>query len=94
MVRIYDVVHDREQPLDRDGVRAVPVAAADHQRRRPAVPAAGRRIGLAVLAALRAAHAAGVLHRDVKPHNVLLADDGRVVLTDFGLATFDGRRAR
>jgi hypothetical protein len=44
------------------------------------------RIGLRVLAALRAAHGAGVLHLDVKPHNVLLADDGRVVLSDFGLA--------
>ncbi|MFD7220841.1 protein kinase [Streptomyces sp. NPDC059883] len=48
------------------------------------------RIGLAVLDALRAAHAAGVLHRDVKPGNVLLARDGRVLLTDFGIAAIEG----
>ena len=48
------------------------------------------RIGLDLLTALRAAHGAGVLHRDVKPHNVLLATDGRVVLTDFGLARVKG----
>lgn len=51
------------------------------------------RIGTEVLAALRAAHDAGVLHRDVKPANVLLADEGRVVLTDFGIATVEGDTA-
>ncbi|MGW1541084.1 serine/threonine-protein kinase [Streptomyces sp. NPDC002309] len=53
-------------------------------------PAEAARIGLWVLRALRAAHTAKVLHRDVKPGNVLLADDGRVLLTDFGIAQIDG----
>lgn len=53
-------------------------------------PDEAARIGRGMIAALRAAHAAGVLHRDVKPGNVLLGDDGRVVLTDFGIAMATG----
>jgi serine/threonine protein kinase len=53
----------------------------------PLSPAETARIGLDLLSAIEVAHAAGIVHRDVKPANVLVADDGHACLTDFGIAT-------
>ncbi|WP_338105352.1 serine/threonine-protein kinase [Streptomyces cinnamoneus] len=75
--------------MHRDGVRAVD-DARDLLKRGTVSPDEAARIGRGMVAALRAAHAAGVLHRDVKPGNVLLGHDGRVVLTDFGIAHSTG----
>ena len=56
----------------------------------PLRPQQAADLGLRVLGALACAHAAGILHRDVKPSNVLLGPDNRAVLTDFGIATLEG----
>ena len=54
----------------------------------PMPPARAAEMGMMLLEALGSAHAVGMVHRDVKPGNVLITADGRAVLTDFGIATW------
>lgn len=56
----------------------------------PLPPARAAELGTMLIEALGSAHTSGIVHRDVKPANVLLAEDGRAVLTDFGIATLNG----
>jgi len=86
LVTLYDVVQ-----LDGDPyvvMELVPSSSlADLIRLRgPLTLEQGAAVADAVAAALDSAHKAGITHRDVKPGNVLIADDGRIKLTDFGIA--------
>ena len=86
VIRVYDVVNDGDRPWI---VMELLDAASLADTLRDEGPLPYDRvaeIGLAVLGALEAAHRVGVLHRDVKPGNVLLGSDSRVTLTDFGVA--------
>lgn len=90
VVTVYDVVEEDGRPwIVMELVRARPLDKIVKQDG-TLVPRRAAQIGRQVLAALTVAHASGVLHRDVKPSNVLISDSGRVVLTDFGIATFEG----
>ncbi|MFG6199953.1 serine/threonine-protein kinase [Nonomuraea sp. JJY05] len=85
---VYDVVEADERPWIVLQLVSAPTLADVLAGSGPLPPAVVARIGLQVLDALRAAHAAGIVHRDVKPANILLdAGQSHAVLTDFGLAT-------
>ncbi|MDQ0750720.1 serine/threonine protein kinase [Streptomyces africanus] len=90
VVTVHDVLeHDGRPWIVMELVEGRSLADAVKEEGR-VEPREAARIGMWVLRALRAAHTAGVLHRDVKPGNVLLARDGRVLLTDFGIAQIEG----
>ena len=77
--------------MDRPGVGRRPLARGRSELITDPIPPVGvAEIGLQLLAGLETAHRAGILHRDVKPGNVLLSTDGRARLTDFGIASRRG----
>ncbi|MFF9620262.1 protein kinase [Streptomyces griseosporeus] len=94
VVRVYDVVDEGERlwiVMELVAGRSLERLTAE---RGALGPREAARIGLGLVAALRQVHARGVLHRDIKPGNVLVDADGdRVVLTDFGIAAIQDAKA-
>ncbi|MEV8016613.1 serine/threonine-protein kinase [Streptomyces sp. NPDC086554] len=89
-VTVYDVVDEDDRPwIVMELVEGKSLAEAIREDGL-LTPRRAAEVGLAVLDVLRSAHREGILHRDVKPSNVLIAEDGRVVLTDFGIAQVEG----
>ncbi|MDP9240668.1 MAG: serine/threonine protein kinase [Actinomycetota bacterium] len=93
VVTIYDVVEEDDRPWIVMELLAARSLAEIIRADGPLPPAVVADVGLQVIVALDAAHRAGILHRDVKPGNILVAADGRATLTDFGVARTTGDSA-
>ena len=90
VVTVYDVVEEADgwpwivmELVEARSLRDLVLADG------PLTPAQAASVGLQLMAALRAAHGLGIMHRDVKPGNVMIDADGHAVLADFGVARTD-----
>ncbi|HEX7277262.1 MAG TPA: serine/threonine-protein kinase, partial [Acidimicrobiales bacterium] len=86
-VTVYDVVEDEGRPLIVMELIDAPTLAEMIEASGPLAPATVAAIGGELLDALDAGHGAGIVHRDVKPRNVMVDGSGRVRLADFGVAS-------
>ncbi|WP_158892323.1 serine/threonine-protein kinase [Amycolatopsis anabasis] len=86
VVTVYDVIHEGDTTYIVMELVEAPTLSDLVRQHGPLPPARVAAIGEQVLSALQAAHAAGIVHRDVKPGNIMVAPNGRVKLTDFGIA--------
>ncbi|WP_216917278.1 serine/threonine-protein kinase, partial [Nocardia noduli] len=85
-ITVFDVAEEDGQPWLVMEYMDAPSLAAKLSGKRTLPPIEVARIGAQAAAALAVAHAAGIMHRDVKPANLLVADDGTVKITDFGIS--------
>ncbi|MBM9504715.1 serine/threonine-protein kinase [Actinacidiphila acididurans] len=89
-ITVFDVVREDDRPwIVMELVEGKSLSDAIREDG-PLSPRRAAEVGLVLLDVLKDAHREGILHRDVKPSNVLLGKDGRVVLSDFGIALIDG----
>ena len=85
-ITVFDVAEEDGQPWLVMEYMDAPSLAAKLSGKRTLAPIEVAKIGAQAAAALAAAHDAGIMHRDVKPANLLVGDDGTVKITDFGIS--------